>query len=70
MAKAMLSWMLTGGSVSVPKRLMAFLDILDLSFEQVGQLMYLLYLEGKVDKKEQLLHTFSNSYTKSWSNDK
>jgi len=54
MAKAMLSWMLTGGSVSVPKRLMAFLDILDLSFEQVGQLMYLLYLEGKVDKKDKL----------------
>ncbi len=54
MAKTMLSWLFTGGSVSVPKRLMAFLDILALDFEQVGQLMYLLYLEGKVEQQDKL----------------
>lgn len=54
MTKAMLSWMLTGGSVSLPKRLMAFLDILALDFEQVGQLIYLLYLEGKVDQQDKM----------------
>ena len=48
------SWLFSGGSVSIPKRLLAFSDILGLDFESIGQLIYLLYLEGEVVDKDKV----------------
>lgn len=50
----LLSWFLEGGSVSVPKRLFALMEPLGLSFDDMGKLMYLLSLEGRVEDNNQL----------------
>ncbi len=43
-----LSWFLSGGSVALPKRLLAYMAPLDLSFEELGEIVYLFSLEGRV----------------------
>lgn len=44
----LLSWLLQGGAVAVPRRLLAYLDGMDLTLEEWGALTYLLYIEGCV----------------------
>lgn len=43
-----LSWFLSGGAVALPKRLLAYLQPLELSFEELGEIVYLFSLEGRV----------------------
>lgn len=43
-----LSWFLSGGSVAVPKRFLAYMSTLNLSFEELGEIVYLLAQEGRV----------------------
>ena len=43
-----LNWFLSGGSVAVPKRLLAYMATLELSFEELGEIVYLLAQEGRV----------------------
>ncbi|MDO4281392.1 MAG: DnaD domain protein [Peptococcaceae bacterium] len=43
-----LSWFLQGGSVAIPKRFLAYMAPLGLSFEELGEIVYLFSLEGKV----------------------
>lgn len=50
----LLGWMLSGGSVALPKRVLAYMEILPLSFEELGQLVYILSLEGRVSKNDRL----------------
>ena len=40
-----LSWFLSGGSVALPKRLLAYMQPLNLNFEELGELVYLFSLE-------------------------
>lgn len=47
-----LSWIFSGGSVGIPKRLLALLDLFQLDFSSLGQLVYLFYLEGSVHEKD------------------
>lgn len=42
-----LDWFLSGGSVSVPKRFLAYMETLELSFEELGEIVYLFSLEGR-----------------------
>lgn len=48
MQETVMSWILQGGTVGVPKRLFGMMESLGLSLEDMGALSYLLYLEGKV----------------------
>ena len=43
-----LSWFLSGGSVALPKRLLAYMQPLNLNFEELGELVYLFSLEGRI----------------------
>lgn len=43
-----LNWFLSGGSVAVPKRFLAYMATLELSFEELGEIVYLLAQEGRV----------------------
>lgn len=43
-----LNWFLSGGSVAVPKRFLAYMAPLDLSFEELGEIVYLFAQEGRV----------------------
>lgn len=43
-----MNWLLQGGAVAIPRRLLAYLDGMDLTLEEWGALCYLLYLEGEV----------------------
>lgn len=52
MENNILSWIFSGGSVGIPKRLLGLLDLLHLDFNELGQLVYLLYLEGNVSPKD------------------
>lgn len=59
-----MSWILQGGSVSVPKRLLAMCEPLELGFEEMGELIYLLYLEGVVSKEDRLGQISAKSLSK------
>lgn len=48
MQEHLLSWLLEGGSVSLPKRVFALMDSLGLDFSDIGRLLYLLSLEGSL----------------------
>lgn len=43
-----LDWFLQTGSVALPKRLLAYMAPLELSFEELGEIVYLFSLEGRV----------------------
>lgn len=43
-----LNWFLAGGSVALPKRFLAYMAPLDLSFEELGEIVYLFAQEGRV----------------------
>lgn len=43
-----LNWFLSGGSVAMPKRFLAYMATLDLSFEELGEIVYLLAQEGRI----------------------
>ncbi len=43
-----LNWFLSGGSVAMPKRMLAYIEPLGLSFEELGEIVYLMSLEGRV----------------------
>ncbi len=49
-----LSWFFASGSVAVPKRFLAYMEPLGLSFEELGQIIYLLSLEGTVKQQDAL----------------
>lgn len=48
MQETVMSWILQGGTVGIPKRLFGMMEPLGLSLEDVGALAYLFYLEGNV----------------------
>lgn len=43
-----LNWFLAGGSVALPKRFLAYMAPLELSFEELGEIVYLFAQEGRV----------------------
>ncbi len=47
-----LNWFLAGGSVALPKRFLAYMAPLELSFEELGEIVYLLSLEGCVAQSD------------------
>lgn len=47
-----LNWFLAGGSVAVPKRFLAYMAPLELSFEELGEIVYLFSLEGRVAQSD------------------
>lgn len=49
-----LGWFFASGSVALPKRFLAYMEPLGISFEELGQLVYLLSLEGAVKKQDSL----------------
>ena len=64
MDNKILNWFLSGGSASVPKRLLAFMEPLRLSFEDLGCILYLFAQEGNVDAKDAMGHIAASTLVK------
>jgi DnaD/phage-associated family protein len=54
MDNKILNWFLSGGSATVPKRLLAFMEPLDLDFDDLGRILYVSAQEGHVDNQDAL----------------
>ncbi len=52
-----LNWFLAGGSVSLPKRMLAYMAPLGLSFEELGEVVYLMSLEGRMSQGDIMAKT-------------
>lgn len=49
-----LNWFLSGGFACLPKRLLAYMEPLDLNFDDLGRILYISAQEGHVDSQDAL----------------